>query len=82
MKEVWKFLSSPLRTLSDEHEKVQKKVFTKWVNYHLETHTSSGRITNLYSDLKDGVYLCHLVEVLTGDALVSSIKCFYYNSYF
>lgn len=37
MKEVWKLLSSPLRAVSDEHEKIQKKTFTKWINYHLET---------------------------------------------
>ncbi|CAD5207567.1 unnamed protein product [Bursaphelenchus okinawaensis] len=69
MKTVWRFVSSPLRTISDENEKCQKKTFTKWINYHLETHSSSGQISNLYTDLRDGVFLCHLIEVLTGDAL-------------
>jgi len=54
---------------SDEHDKVQKNTFTKWVNYHLETHTSSGQVEDLYEDLRDGVYLCHLIEVLTGEYL-------------
>uniref|UniRef100_A0A914CGL8 Calponin-homology (CH) domain-containing protein n=1 Tax=Acrobeloides nanus TaxID=290746 RepID=A0A914CGL8_9BILA len=60
---------SPLRHVSDEHDKVQKNTFTKWVNYHLETHTSSGQVEDLYEDLRDGVYLCHLIEVLTGEYL-------------
>lgn len=34
---MWRFLSSPLRAFSDEHEKIQKKTFTKWINYQLET---------------------------------------------
>ncbi|KAI6216888.1 Spectrin beta chain, erythrocytic [Aphelenchoides fujianensis] len=71
MKDVWRFLSSPLKSVSDEHEKIQKKTFTKWINFHLESHTSSGHVSNLYTDLRDGVFLCHLVEVLTGDALVT-----------
>uniref|UniRef100_A0A7E5A0I7 Calponin-homology (CH) domain-containing protein n=1 Tax=Panagrellus redivivus TaxID=6233 RepID=A0A7E5A0I7_PANRE len=65
---MWQFLS-PLRAVSDEHEKIQKNTFTRWVNYHLETHSSSGQIRDLFEDIKDGVYLCHLIEVLTGEAL-------------
>lgn len=26
-----------LNPVSDEHDEIQKKTFTKWVNYHLET---------------------------------------------
>uniref|UniRef100_A0A914YAR8 Calponin-homology (CH) domain-containing protein n=2 Tax=Panagrolaimus TaxID=55784 RepID=A0A914YAR8_9BILA len=65
---MWQYLS-PLRAVSDEHEKIQKNTYTRWVNYHLETHSSSGQIRDLFEDLKDGVYLCHLIEVLTGEAL-------------
>ena len=42
-------------------------------------------MSNLFTDLRDGVFLCHLVEVLTGDALVclrvvlkAQILSFYY----
>jgi hypothetical protein len=66
---MWQFLTSPLRSFSDEHEKIQKKTFTKWINFHLETHSSSGQVNDLYEDLRDGVLLCHLIEVLTGEAL-------------
>uniref|UniRef100_A0A915EGS7 Calponin-homology (CH) domain-containing protein n=1 Tax=Ditylenchus dipsaci TaxID=166011 RepID=A0A915EGS7_9BILA len=54
---------------ADVDELMQKKTFTKWINFHLDQHSSSGRVVDLYEDLKDGVLLCHLVEVLTGDAL-------------
>ncbi|CAI4225795.1 unnamed protein product [Auanema sp. JU1783] len=53
----------------DEDERAQKNTFTKWMNYHLEEHSSSGRVNDLYEDIKDGVLLCHLIEVLTGEAL-------------
>uniref|UniRef100_A0A0N5B004 Calponin-homology (CH) domain-containing protein n=1 Tax=Syphacia muris TaxID=451379 RepID=A0A0N5B004_9BILA len=52
-----------------QHERAQKNTFTKWINYQLETHSSSGQVKDLFEDLRDGVLLCHLVEVLTGEAL-------------
>uniref|UniRef100_A0A1I7YZM1 Calponin-homology (CH) domain-containing protein n=1 Tax=Steinernema glaseri TaxID=37863 RepID=A0A1I7YZM1_9BILA len=52
-----------------QHDKIQKKTFTKWINYHLETHNSSRQVEDLFEDLRDGVLLCHLIEVLTGEAL-------------
>uniref|UniRef100_A0A158Q8X7 Calponin-homology (CH) domain-containing protein n=1 Tax=Elaeophora elaphi TaxID=1147741 RepID=A0A158Q8X7_9BILA len=58
-----------LNSVSDEHDQMQKKTFTKWVNYHLETHNSSELVDDLFEDLRDGVLLCHLIEVLTGEAL-------------
>uniref|UniRef100_A0A1I7SFY6 Calponin-homology (CH) domain-containing protein n=1 Tax=Bursaphelenchus xylophilus TaxID=6326 RepID=A0A1I7SFY6_BURXY len=70
---------SKIKKIENDNEKCQKKTFTKWINYHLETHSSSGQITNLCTDLRDGVFLCHLIEVLTGDALVSIIPDFNVN---
>lgn len=58
--------SSPL--LTDEREAVQKKTFTKWVNSHLAR--VSCRITDLYTDLRDGRMLIKLLEVLSGERLV------------
>ncbi|KAK2092492.1 Spectrin beta chain, non-erythrocytic 1, partial [Saguinus oedipus] len=43
--------------LTDEREAVQKKTFTK--------------ITDLYTDLRDGRMLIKLLEVLSGERLVS-----------
>ena len=59
--------SSPL--LTDEREAVQKKTFTKWVNSHLARVTC--RVGDLYSDLRDGRNLLRLLEVLSGETLVS-----------
>jgi hypothetical protein len=53
----------------DEREMVQKKTFTKWVNSHLQR--VSCRIVNLYTDLRDGRMLIKLLEVLSGERLVS-----------
>lgn len=55
--------------LADEREAVQKKTFTKWVNSHLAR--VSCRITDLYTDLRDGRMLIKLLEVLSGERLVS-----------
>lgn len=48
---------------------MQKKTFTKWVNSHLAR--VSCRITDLYADLRDGRMLIKLLEVLSGERLVS-----------
>ena len=53
----------------DEREHVQKKTFTKWVNSHL-VRINTG-ITDLYTDLRDGKMLIKLLEILSGERLVS-----------
>lgn len=57
------------RTPLDEREAVQKKTFTKWINSHLTQ--VSCRIGDLYTDLRDGYMLTKLLEVLSGEQLVS-----------
>lgn len=59
----------PLCPHADEREAVQKKTFTKWVNSHLGRVTC--RIGDLYTDLRDGRMLIRLLEVLSGEQLVS-----------
>ncbi|NXD70973.1 SPTB2 protein, partial [Eolophus roseicapillus] len=58
--------------LPDEREAVQKKTFTKWVNSHLAR--VSCRITDLYTDLRDGRMLIKLLEVLSGERLPKPTK--------
>ncbi|XP_025099305.1 dystrophin-like isoform X11 [Pomacea canaliculata] len=57
-----------IRDGADEREDIQKKTFTKWINSQL---AKAGRqtITELGEDLRDGVALLSLLEVLTGRSL-------------
>uniref|UniRef100_A0A8C4NKB3 Spectrin beta chain n=1 Tax=Eptatretus burgeri TaxID=7764 RepID=A0A8C4NKB3_EPTBU len=61
------FERSRIKALADEREAVQKKTFTKWVNSHLAR--VSCRISDLYTDLRDGRMLIKLLEVLSGERL-------------
>lgn len=61
--------------VTDERESVQKKTFQKWVNSHLVRVNS--RIGDLYIDMRDGKNLIKLLEVLSGERLVSA--CFQYS---
>lgn len=55
----------------DEQERVQKKTFTKWVNIYLSLHEPPYYINDLFEDLRDGTKLIALLEVLSGQTLVS-----------
>ena len=57
-------------SLSVEREHVQKKTFTKWINVHLGR--INCRVQDLYTDLRDGRLLLKLLEILSGERLVSA----------
>ncbi|XP_072315924.1 spectrin beta chain, non-erythrocytic 4 isoform X2 [Eucyclogobius newberryi] len=61
------FECSRIKALAEERDAVQKKTFTKWVNSHLSR--VSCRISDLYTDLRDGYMLTRLLEVLSGELL-------------
>ncbi|CAF3670938.1 unnamed protein product [Adineta steineri] len=50
-----------------EREDIQKKAFTKWINNQLADTNSTPPVTDLFQDLRDGVILLQLLEVLTGN---------------
>lgn len=70
------------RSFVDEREDIQKKAFTKWINNQLANvsrlinldniilyfvqSNSTPTVTDLFQDLRDGVILLQLLEVLTG----------------
>jgi len=61
-------------SISDEHEKIQKKTFTKWVQSHLRKATGQvPKLEDLYVDLRDGRVLLKLLEVISGENPVSLI---------
>ena len=61
-----------LNFIKDERESVQKKTFCKWINSHLAQ--VGCKIQDLYVDLRDGKMLIKLLEVLSGEKLVSFLE--------
>uniref|UniRef100_A0A8C7KDH8 Spectrin repeat containing, nuclear envelope 1b n=1 Tax=Oncorhynchus kisutch TaxID=8019 RepID=A0A8C7KDH8_ONCKI len=55
--------------ITDEQEAVQKRTFTKWINSHLTKRKPPLEVTDLFEDIKDGVKLLALLEVLSGQRL-------------
>ncbi|XP_068533203.1 nesprin-1 isoform X8 [Anas acuta] len=53
----------------DEQESVQKRTFTKWINSHLAKRNPPMLVNDLFEDIKDGVMLIALLEVLSGQKL-------------
>uniref|UniRef100_A0A4W3HCF8 Nesprin-1 n=1 Tax=Callorhinchus milii TaxID=7868 RepID=A0A4W3HCF8_CALMI len=53
----------------DEQEAVQKRTFTKWINSHLAKRNPPIVVNDLFIDIKDGVMLLALLEVLSGQKL-------------
>lgn len=54
---------------SDEHDAVQKKTFTKWINAQF-SKTGKAPIKDMFSDLRDGRKLLDLLEGLTANTLI------------
>uniref|UniRef100_A0A4W4DRD5 Calponin-homology (CH) domain-containing protein n=1 Tax=Electrophorus electricus TaxID=8005 RepID=A0A4W4DRD5_ELEEL len=48
---------------------VQKRTFTKWINSHLAKRKPPLEVSDLFEDIKDGVKLLALLEVLSGQKL-------------
>ncbi|KAM8952646.1 spectrin beta chain, non-erythrocytic 4 [Pelodytes ibericus] len=61
------FECSRIKALAEERDAVQKKTFTKWMNSHLSKVPC--RVSDLYSDLRDGYVITKLLEVLSGEQL-------------
>ena len=56
--------------VADQRDAVQKKTFTKWMNFYLSKR--EGLIINdLFSDLRDGHLLLSLLEIFTNRLIVS-----------
>uniref|UniRef100_A0A2K5HVH3 Calponin-homology (CH) domain-containing protein n=1 Tax=Colobus angolensis palliatus TaxID=336983 RepID=A0A2K5HVH3_COLAP len=58
-----------MQRLQDEQEIVQKRTFTKWINSHLAKRKPPMVVDDLFEDMKDGVKLLALLEVLSGQKL-------------
>ncbi|KAE8601558.1 hypothetical protein XENTR_v10013716 [Xenopus tropicalis] len=60
--------SDIIKSRSDEHNDVQKKTFTKWINARF-SKSDKAPVKDLFVDLKDGRKLLDLLEGLTGTTL-------------
>ncbi|KAG8444197.1 hypothetical protein GDO86_009399 [Hymenochirus boettgeri] len=60
--------SDIIKSRSDEHNDVQKKTFTKWINARFSKRGKPA-VKDLFVDLKDGRKLLDLLEGLTGTSL-------------
>ncbi|XP_064365272.1 utrophin isoform X6 [Dromaius novaehollandiae] len=65
---AWSTDTQTCYLLLDEHNDVQKKTFTKWINARF---SKSGKppVKDMFTDLKDGRKLLDLLEGLTGKPL-------------
>uniref|UniRef100_A0A915JNN2 Spectrin beta chain n=1 Tax=Romanomermis culicivorax TaxID=13658 RepID=A0A915JNN2_ROMCU len=61
------FEKGRIKQLQDERVKIQKKTFTKWCNTFL--NMARLEIQDLFADLRDGVLLIKLLEIISGDKL-------------
>ncbi|XP_039597030.1 nesprin-2 isoform X4 [Polypterus senegalus] len=55
--------------LQVEHEQVQKRTFTNWINAQLAKHKTPTVVLDLFSDIRNGNRLLDLLEVLSGESL-------------
>ncbi|XP_077408097.1 utrophin isoform X3 [Vanacampus margaritifer] len=60
--------SDIIKSRSDEHDLVQKKTFTKWINAQFSKEAKTA-IKDMFADLRDGRKLLDLLEGLTGHVL-------------
>ncbi|VDK35688.1 unnamed protein product [Taenia asiatica] len=62
-----------ISTKRGEQEYVQKKTFTNWMNTYLIKANPPIKVTDLFDDIRDGVVLIRLLEILSREALPVNI---------
>ncbi|XP_008277268.1 nesprin-2-like, partial [Stegastes partitus] len=55
--------------LQVEHEQIQKRTFTNWINAQLAKRCPPSFVSDLFSDLRDGAQLLDLLEVMSGQSM-------------
>ncbi|XP_060907682.1 nesprin-2-like isoform X3 [Labrus mixtus] len=55
--------------LQVEHDQIQKRTFTNWINAQLSKRCPPSHVSDLFSDLKSGSQLLDLLEVMTGQPM-------------
>ncbi|XP_045916276.1 nesprin-2a isoform X2 [Micropterus dolomieu] len=55
--------------LQVEHEQIQKRTFTNWINAQLSKRCPPSYVSDLFSDIRNGSQLLDLLEVMTGQPM-------------
>ncbi|XP_056200822.1 spectrin beta chain, non-erythrocytic 5 [Falco biarmicus] len=58
-----------IKKLQEQRMSMQKKTFTNWMNNIFFRNNVNVEIVDIYTDLKDGISLMQLLELLSGEAL-------------
>ncbi|XP_073348538.1 calmin-like [Pagrus major] len=60
--------------LQVEHEQIQKRTFTNWINAQLSKRCPPSFVSDLFSDLRDGSQLLDLLEVMSGQRMIKLVN--------
>ncbi|XP_062974523.1 spectrin beta chain, non-erythrocytic 5 [Elgaria multicarinata webbii] len=63
------YVQVQFKRLQEQRMTMQQKTFTNWINNTFYKHHMDVRIQDLYTELKDGIYLLQLLELLSGEKL-------------
>ncbi|KAJ6667292.1 hypothetical protein lerEdw1_017270 [Lerista edwardsae] len=63
------YVQGQFKKLQEQRMSMQEKTFTNWINNVFYKHGVDVRIQDIYTELKDGIYLLQLLELLSGEQL-------------
>ncbi|XP_051647894.1 spectrin beta chain, non-erythrocytic 5 isoform X2 [Manacus candei] len=58
-----------IKKLQEQRMSMQKKTFTNWINNVFSRNNVKVELEDIYTDLKDGISLMKLLELLSGEVL-------------